>query len=174
MGMKGSRWILFGAAAVSLLVGAGFQRAKKGDEKAEAKATVYAHELGKDVVVLSSLDEPLGSLLTLRGEMVEADYMSRNKVPPKPEERFRVFEVNERKLEMPVVIALMPKWFSARKPPAPSTRFEMVGYQTGEFAGMSPASAELYRRNGGMPASFGWHFSVEFIVKDHRELKPAE
>jgi len=171
--MRGLQWIAASAVVMAVAAGAGFQRAKneKGDEQ---PITVYAHDLGKQVRVVSSLDEELGTLLTVRGEMVEADYLSRNKAPPKPEERIRVVEVSDRKLAQPTVIALTPKWFGRGNPPAPGTRFELIGYQTGKFAGLSRGKSDwLESTHRPIPASFGWHFAVEFVVLEFHELPAA-
>lgn len=172
--MRGSRWIALSGCLLAVVAGAGFQRSKSDTKKnQEQPITVYAADLDGKVRVLSSLDEQLGTLLTIRGEMVEAEYMSGNKVPPKPEERIRVFEVGDRKLAQPTVIALTPKWFSPEKPPAPGTRVELIGYQTGEFAGLSTGEAKYLETHGGIPATFGWHFAVEFVVLEHHELAPT-
>lgn len=171
--MRGLRWIAGSVVVMAVAAGAGFQRAKK-DKAADEPVTVYAEDLDGKVLVLSSLDEELGTLLTVRGEMVEADYLSRNKVPPKPEERIRVFEVGDRKLAQPTVIALTPKWFGRGNPPAPGSRFELIGYQTGKFAGLSRGKSDwLESTHRGIPASFGWHFAVEFVVLEFHELPAA-
>ncbi len=164
-------------AAVALLFGFySFQAIGSQKTKAKTKApiaTVRGGALGNSIQVHGRLDEPLGSLLTIRGNMID-EHQSK----PKLENMFEVRQVGERELDEPVVIELESRW-RKENPIASGTRLELIGYERGGFAGLAPAENQWRndarnKRPGGPPQSKGWHFEISFSVLQFDELPAGE
>lgn len=178
--MKRSRMTWAVVAAVALLfVFYSFQAI--GSQKTKAKtngpvATVRGGALGNSIQVLGELDEPLGMLLTLRGNML-AEETHRKGVSA--DETFIVHQVGDRTLSEPIEIDLGYRWHGKDEPVAPGTRLELIGYERGGFAGIAPAENQWRndarnKKPVGPPQSKGWHFEISFVVLQFDELPAGE
>ncbi|MEX2119901.1 MAG: hypothetical protein WD847_09935 [Pirellulales bacterium] len=159
--------------AAALLVGIVALPAGGERQRPKAIASVRAVDLGDTIEVLGKLDRPLGTLLTVQGEMVEADFGKGAKAVD-PEEYVRVRQVGDRTLDEPAVLWLGSRW-AERKVPKPGTALELIGYETGSFSGIAPAEDEWSRdprneRGSRIRADRGFHFSVGFDVLQYKEL----
>ena len=131
-------------------------------------ASVRAADLGDTIEVLGKLDQPLGRLLTVRGEMVEADFGKREKGVD-PEEYVRVRQVGDRTLDEPAIIWLGDSW-AGKTVPKPGTALALIGYETGAFRGLPPAELEwANKRDSGVRADREFHFSLTFEVLEYQE-----
>ncbi len=174
--MKGSRWYLTVAIGlVALTVGAGFQNAET-KRKDRPNVTVRGGALGSSVEVLGLLDAPLGTLLTLRGNML-AERPNRKGVDV--ERTFEVRQVDDRVLDRPIAIELTYRWNGETKV-APGEKLELIGYETGGFSGIAPAEmdwqgdARNLHDGPGMRQDYGWHFSIDFDVLQFDKLPARE
>lgn len=172
--MRGSRWIAGSVVVMAVVAGAGFQRAKIDDAK-EPAVIVRGGALGTSVQVLGRLDEPLGTLVTVRGRMAT------EKPNTKGDDirlMFEVFQVGDHMLQKPLPLDLSYKWYG-EKPVAPGTPLELIGFETGGFYGISAAEYEWQddprnRRSGpGMRQDYRWHFDITFHVLQYDQLPAA-
>lgn len=172
--MRGSRWIAGSVVVMAVVAGAGFQRAKSDDAK-EPAVIVRGGALGASVQVLGRLDEPLGTLVTVRGRMV-AKQPNEKGVDIK--RMFEVLQVGDRTLAEPRTIDLSYEWYG-EKPVAPGTPLELIGFETGGFYGISAAEYEWQddprnrRGDPGMRQDYRWHFDITFHVLQYDQLPAA-
>lgn len=172
--MKRSRFVLPILGIVAILSSAGFFAAGKAEPK-EPIAMVRGGALGHSIQVLGKLDEPLGTLLTLRGNFMKVAIGK----GADPDRMFEVQQVGDRVLTEPVVINLGYRWYG-ETPIAPGTRLELIGYERGGFSGIAPAENDWQddprnRHEGsGIPQARGWHFLITFRVLQFDELPASK
>jgi len=103
--------------------------------------SIHAYDLNHNTKIIGSLEMPLGSLITIDGEMVEDNYL-RHKIHS-GSDLMRVHSVNNKLLTIPIVIELHTFPFHPIPIPKPGESCSFIGYETGRFSGIPSDASEI-------------------------------